>query len=151
MGSQTAAYARSRENMDGVTISAATGKYLLSGASGLVGSAICDALGAAGAEVLRLVRRAAAASSELHWNPAAESPIGSMNRLEGLDAAIHLSGTNVAAKRLDSRLSKRNVGQPRGFHRITRARAGNAPAAPAGFDGGVRHGDLRQPRRRRTG
>jgi uncharacterized protein (TIGR01777 family) len=72
-------------------------KVTLSGASGMLGSAIGKALTARRATVLRLVRRDAKAPGELRWNPAVgEIPA---EELEGISAAVHLSGANVASRR----------------------------------------------------
>ena len=75
---------------------------LLSGASGMLGAAVRQALGAHGIDAVQLVRREAGGPDELRWNPAAGQPIADIERLEGLDAAIHLSGANVAAHRWTS-------------------------------------------------
>jgi len=72
---------------------------LISGASGMVGSALRDALLRRGEELVQLVRRAPKSREELEWDPAAPSPIAEARRLEGVDAAIHLSGANLAARR----------------------------------------------------
>lgn len=76
-------------------------KILLSGSSGMLGAAIGKALAQNGGGILRLVRRSAGnparSLSELRWNPPArqlDAP-----PLEGLSAAIHLSGANVATQR----------------------------------------------------
>jgi NAD dependent epimerase/dehydratase family enzyme len=67
----------------------------VTGASGLIGSAVSRRLEAGGHRVSRLVRRPAG-PGEISWDPAA----GSLNpaRLEGADAVIHLSGENVGAR-----------------------------------------------------
>jgi uncharacterized protein len=52
-----------------------------------------------GAEIVQLVRRPAAGPRELEWNPASQRPVASFASLDGLSAAIHLSGANVAAQR----------------------------------------------------
>jgi uncharacterized protein (TIGR01777 family) len=70
---------------------------LLSGASGMLGSAIGEALRQRGTDVLRLKRQPTNAADELHWNPVTGEI--DTTRLEGIDAAIHLSGANVAARR----------------------------------------------------
>jgi uncharacterized protein (TIGR01777 family) len=72
---------------------------LVSGASGMVGTGVRQALLARGVGVLQLVRREPAAAGELRWNPAATQPFANPAQLEGLDAAIHLSGASVAARR----------------------------------------------------
>src|SRR5205085_6133734 len=76
-----------------------TMKIIVSGASGLVGSALVPALVAAGHQLTALVRRESkqtpqAGVNEVQWNPAA----GELDaaRLVGHDAAVHLSGESIA-------------------------------------------------------
>jgi uncharacterized protein len=73
----------------------------VTGASGLVGTALCARLEADGARVLRLVRRPARTAQELAWDPAA----GRLDAaaLEGVEAAVHLAGVNLAAGRWSAR------------------------------------------------
>jgi uncharacterized protein (TIGR01777 family) len=86
--------------------------YLLSGASGMLGSGLRQAFAARHLPVLQLVRpRAqrwgrwfgaagpAELDGQLPWNPAATPPIAQPAALEGYAAAIHLAGANVAAHR----------------------------------------------------
>ena len=75
------------------------GRFLLSGASGMVGSALRAELEARQATVTQLVRRVPQTPAELEWNPAAAIPVADTGPLEGLDAAIHLSGANLSARR----------------------------------------------------
>jgi len=75
------------------------GGFLLSGASGLLGTAIRNSLLQAGAEVLQLVRRPPLGPRELQWFPGSAYPVRETSGLEGLAAAIHLAGANVAARR----------------------------------------------------
>lgn len=71
--------------------------FAITGASGLVGTALRRQLDQDGAQVLRLVRRPPAASDEVQWNPKASfSPD---QRLEGVDAVIHLAGAGIADRR----------------------------------------------------
>jgi len=80
------------------------GKVLLSGASGMLGSAIGRALHGQGASLLQLVRRLPAGPEELGWDPIeGELEVG---RIEGIDAAVHLSGASVAAKRWSRRYKR---------------------------------------------
>lgn len=73
-------------------------KILISGASGLIGSALAPSLCADGHEVIRLVRAAPRpGAAEIHWDPATDSLDPST--LEGLDAVVHLAGENVAEGR----------------------------------------------------
>lgn len=72
-------------------------KIVISGASGLIGSALVPFLRAAGHDVHTLVRRTPRNGSEIEWNPAA----GLLNpaALSGVDAVINLSGAGVGDKR----------------------------------------------------
>ncbi len=74
-------------------------RFLLSGASGLLGTAIRSSLLHSGAEVLQLVRRAPLGPREVQWFPGTADAVPAAPGLEGLAAAIHLSGANVAAHR----------------------------------------------------
>lgn len=69
----------------------------VSGASGLIGRALCASLGGDGHRVVRLVRRAASGDDELAWDPVAGTIDGA--RLEGVDAVVHLAGANVGQGR----------------------------------------------------
>jgi uncharacterized protein (TIGR01777 family) len=70
-------------------------RILISGASGLIGSALVPALGADGYDVTRLTRAHPASKKELKWDPMREvSPV----LVSGCDAVIHLSGENVAGR-----------------------------------------------------
>lgn len=75
-----------------------SGKVLLSGASGMLGRALRDALRKSGSQTIQLVRGRAAEAGQVHWNPAAAQPMDAA-ALEGVTAAVHLSGANVAAQR----------------------------------------------------
>jgi uncharacterized protein len=68
---------------------------LTSGASGLLGRALCHFFSARGDRVLRLVRRAPASDDEIEWDPAR----GRLDaaRVEGVD--VHLSGANIGEGR----------------------------------------------------
>lgn len=76
-------------------------RIVVTGSSGLIGSALVRSLLADGHDVLRLVRRAPQprqdGSTEVRWNP----PLGAVDRaaLEGVDAAVHLAGAGVADHR----------------------------------------------------
>lgn len=74
-------------------------KVVLSGASGMLGTALRRALIVRGATCLQLVRRVAASEGELQWNPESEHAVDVPAALEGATAAIHLSGANVAGRR----------------------------------------------------
>lgn len=70
----------------------------VTGASGLVGSALVPFLTSAGHRVVRLVRSLPRAESEgVQWDP--DRGIKDLALLEGLDAAVHLAGANIAEGR----------------------------------------------------
>ena len=70
---------------------------LVTGASGLIGTKLVAALEADGKRVLRAVRREAQHDQEISWDPVAGKI--DCDKLEGLDAVIHLAGANVAGRR----------------------------------------------------
>jgi uncharacterized protein (TIGR01777 family) len=72
-------------------------KVVLSGGSGLIGTALIPELRAAGHEVVRLVRREPQTSDEIRWDPLR----GQLDptQLAGVEAAIHLSGAGVGSRR----------------------------------------------------
>jgi uncharacterized protein (TIGR01777 family) len=75
--------------------------YAVSGASGLIGSALMAALESEGHNVRRLVRRQPSSSGgEIFFDPIAGRI--EADKLEGLDALVHLAGENVAAGRWNS-------------------------------------------------
>ena len=102
-------------------------RIAVTGSTGLIGTALVAALRGGGHRVIRLVRRMPASEDEIAWDPLA--PTGGLARgaLDGLDAAVHLAGANVAA-----------AGPP-----PTRKRSG-----PAG-SGAPGHWPARWPRRAR--
>ena len=77
---------------------------LLSGASGCMGRQLAAELARREVPVLRLVRREPKAPEELRWWPGAGSGTGGgwvaePERLEGVGAAVHLSGASIAGRR----------------------------------------------------
>ncbi|MDA2975696.1 MAG: NAD-dependent epimerase/dehydratase family protein, partial [Actinomycetota bacterium] len=44
-------------------------RIAVTGASGLIGSALCESLAAANIQVLKLVRRPVATATEIRWDP----------------------------------------------------------------------------------
>ena len=73
-------------------------KVLISGSTGLIGSALIPVLTEAGHDVVRLVRSTPKPDgSEVHWDP--ESERIDTAGLEGMDAVVHLAGENIGAGR----------------------------------------------------
>ena len=71
-------------------------RVIVSGASGLIGSALCSTLVAGGHDVVKLVRRTAGAN-EIHWDPA--NGVLAADALDGADAVVHLAGAGIGDKR----------------------------------------------------
>jgi uncharacterized protein (TIGR01777 family) len=74
-------------------------KVLVSGASGLVGSALVPALQQEGHDVLRLVRTRPESAGEIAWDPAAGTIDAAALAAAQFDSVIHLGGERVAEKR----------------------------------------------------
>ncbi len=72
-------------------------RIAVTGASGLIGTALVGYLKSQGHTVQRLVRRAAVSSEEITWDPIAGTV--DMDALAGVDAVIHLAGAGVGDKR----------------------------------------------------
>jgi uncharacterized protein len=69
----------------------------VTGASGLVGSALSAFLSTGGHRVIRLVRRPARNALERQWNPDLPAP----DLLCGVDAVVHLAGASIAGRFTD--------------------------------------------------
>ena len=65
----------------------------------MLGTAVHQAIGARNASVLQLVRSTPIQPNQLQWDPKSTPAIPQSESLEGLTAAIHLSGANLASHR----------------------------------------------------
>jgi uncharacterized protein (TIGR01777 family) len=72
-------------------------RIAVTGASGLIGTALIGHLKSEGHTVQRLVRRPVVSADEIQWDPAAGTV--DLSALDGVDAVIHLAGANVGDKR----------------------------------------------------
>jgi uncharacterized protein (TIGR01777 family) len=72
-------------------------RVAVTGASGLIGTALVPHLRSVGHEVVRLVRRPAAAADEVTWDPKAGTV--DLHALAGIDGVIHLAGAGVGDHR----------------------------------------------------
>jgi uncharacterized protein (TIGR01777 family) len=72
-------------------------KILVTGSSGLIGSALVAELGRRGHDVLAAVRRDPRSASEVRWDPAA----GTIDTaaLAGVEAVVHLAGAGIGDRR----------------------------------------------------
>ncbi|WP_435592866.1 TIGR01777 family oxidoreductase [Nocardia sp. bgisy118] len=82
------AHRRAAEHGFGTTTIAVTG------ASGLIGTALCAFLSTGGHRVLRLVRHPARTPDERRWDPADPDPA----LFDGVDAVVHLAGASIAGR-----------------------------------------------------
>lgn len=73
----------------------ATGRVLVSGASGPIGTALAPKLRDQGYEVVRLVRGTASGDKQIHWDPAQPVDPGAV---AGFDAVIHLAGEPIVGR-----------------------------------------------------
>lgn len=96
---------RTRGDLDAHTRAALPpSRIAISGASGLVGSALAAFLGTGGHEVSRLARPSGddstwsdGRSTTIRWDPS--TGVVDADAMEGMDAVVHLAGENIAAGR----------------------------------------------------
>jgi uncharacterized protein len=83
-------------------------KILISGSSGLIGTALIERLSRSGHQVMRLVRREPApGEGGVFWDPYGRKIEAS--RIEGIDAVVHLAGKSIGAGRWTSSAKKEMV------------------------------------------
>ncbi|HYW05886.1 MAG TPA: NAD-dependent epimerase/dehydratase family protein, partial [Longimicrobium sp.] len=71
-------------------------RVAVTGASGLIGSALVERLAEEGHQILRMVRRPPRGAGEAQWDPDAEHfDAGALN---GVDAVVHLAGESVVGR-----------------------------------------------------
>ena len=76
-------------------MNATSRKVLVSGSSGLIGSALCKQLEGKGYRVTRLIRDGKSSASQIAWIP--EKPI-SPESVSGYNAVIHLAGESIVGR-----------------------------------------------------
>ncbi|HTS56820.1 MAG TPA: TIGR01777 family oxidoreductase [Terriglobales bacterium] len=81
-------------------MSVTSGKVLVSGSSGLVGSALLPRLAANGWPATRLIHRSPAGPGQISWDPSRPIPPESVS---GFDAVIHLAGETIAERWTESK------------------------------------------------
>ncbi|MFT3780563.1 MAG: TIGR01777 family oxidoreductase [Nibricoccus sp.] len=72
-------------------------RFLVSGASGLVGRALVPFLRSQGHEVVKLVRKQPVAADEIYWDPSREHL--DLLHAKPFDAVVHLAGAGIAESR----------------------------------------------------
>jgi hypothetical protein len=80
-------------------------RVLVTGASGLIGTALVQSLRRDGHEAIALVRRSPQGAGEVQWNPL----FADAQPFEGADAVVHLAGENIAGGRWTAERKKKIV------------------------------------------
>jgi uncharacterized protein (TIGR01777 family) len=75
-------------------------KVLISGSSGLLGTALMQSLGVEGYEITRLMRKPTSAAGQIAWDFA--QPLAPQS-VSGFDAVIHLAGESIASRWTESK------------------------------------------------
>ena len=92
-------------------------KVAVTGASGLIGSALVAALEKAGDQVVRIGRQAPA---DVLWNPSGQLDPG---KLEGVEAVVHLAGETLSGRWSENKKSRILNSRARGTETISMALA----------------------------
>eukprot|EP01031_Cornospumella_fuschlensis_P039684 gene39684-48317_t len=71
-------------------------KVIITGASGLIGSALTQRFEQQGVQVVKVSSKPSSDAQSVQWNLDAKS-LSDISKLEGADAVIHLAGENVAS------------------------------------------------------
>jgi uncharacterized protein (TIGR01777 family) len=77
-------------------------RIAITGASGLIGTALVGYLKSEGHTVQRLVRRPVVAADEIQWDP--KTGYVDIEALRGVDAIIHLAGVTIGDKRFSKKV-----------------------------------------------
>jgi len=80
-------------------------RILITGSTGMVGSALIPFLTTGGHQVRRLVRHTPRSNDEFHWDT--DSGTIDPAALEGIDAVVHLAGENIAGRRWSTQQKER--------------------------------------------
>ncbi len=101
-------------------------QVLISGASGLIGSALLPALQANGCQVTRLVRGAASGKSDIAWDPS--RPLAPES-VSGFDAVVHLAGESIVGRWTDAKKRRVRESRMQGTRNLAEALAAAPQAA----------------------
>jgi uncharacterized protein len=107
-------------------MNAPPGNILVSGASGLIGTALLPALVERGYQVVRLVRSANAAAGQIAWDPA--QPLRPQS-VSGFDAVVHLAGESVVGRWTEAKKRRIRESRVQGTRHLAEALA-EAPLRP---------------------
>ncbi len=102
-------------------------EVLVSGSAGLIGSALVPALQKKGHQVRHLTRSGGASGDAVWWDPAAGEI--DADRIEGVDAVVHLAGENIMGRWTDAKKARIRDGRVRGTRLLAETLA-RLPAPP---------------------
>lgn len=97
-------------------------KVLVSGATGLVGSALGRELEKGGHEVIALSRSKPSSDDTIRWDPSRAQI--DVSRLEGLDAVVHLAGENIVGRWTEEKKRKIRDSRVQGTQLLAESIAG---------------------------
>ncbi len=100
-------------------------RVLISGASGLIGSALAAQLEAQGVQVVRLTRADSRSPAEIGWDPMAKQEGAGLpaSLVSGFDAIVHLAGESIAGRWTDSKKKAIRESRVRGTRNLATALA----------------------------
>jgi uncharacterized protein (TIGR01777 family) len=105
-------------------------KVAITGATGLIGSALAADLAADGNTVIRLVRRQPRDDGEVAWDPLAASGLDPA-ALSGVDGIVHLSGAPIAEGRwTEARKAELRASRIQSTRTLVQAMAAASPPPP---------------------
>lgn len=94
----------------------------VTGAGGLVGTALCAFLTTGGHRVIRLSRSPGGGPDRRHWNPDDPAP----DLLRGVDAVVHLAGESIAGRFTDEHKTRIRDSRIGPTHRLAQVAASSA-------------------------
>jgi uncharacterized protein len=100
-------------------------RILVSGASGLIGSALAAQLEAQGVQVVRLTRGDSRSPAEIAWDPMAKQEGAGLpaSLVSGFDAVVHLAGESIAGRWTESKKKAIRESRVRGTRNLATALA----------------------------
>jgi uncharacterized protein (TIGR01777 family) len=100
-------------------------RILVSGASGLIGSALVAALEAQGRQVVRLVRGRSQSPGAIAWDPMAKQEGAGLaaSMVSGYDAVVHMAGESIAGRWTEAKKKAIRESRVRGTRNLATALA----------------------------
>lgn len=99
-------------------------RILVTGASGLVGSALVPALEENGHEVFNVSRSAPESDHDIQWDPYKGFSDAEAKKLEGMDAVVHLAGESIAEYWSEEKKQRLRESRVKGTETLISALAG---------------------------